>query len=79
MAVQAEISRSRLQEKIGRTFDFIVDEVHPKHAVARGAADAPEIDGMVRVKGAKGVKPGDIVRARVTDADEHDLKAVIPA
>ena len=79
MAVQAEISRSRLQEKIGRTFDFIVDEVHPKHVVARGAADAPEIDGMVRVKGAKGVKPGDVVRARVTDADEHDLKAVIPA
>jgi ribosomal protein S12 methylthiotransferase len=79
MAVQAEISRSRLQAKVGRTLDFIVDEVHPRHVVARGEADAPEIDGIVRVKGAKGAKPGDIVRARVTDADEHDLKAVIPA
>jgi len=79
MAVQAGISRSRLQAKVGRTLDFIVDEVHPRHVVARGEADAPEIDGIVRVKGAKGAKPGDIVRARVTDADEHDLKAVIPA
>ena len=37
-------------------------------AIARSPADAPEIDGVVRVKGAKGAKPGDLLRVRVTPA-----------
>ena len=38
------------------------------------AADAPDIDGVVRLKG-KGLKPGDLVRAKVTAADGYDLAA----
>jgi len=53
-----------------------VDEVRGKVAIGRSAADAPEIDGMVEVKGAKGARPGDILRARVLSAGEHDLHAV---
>ena len=48
-----------------------------RHGDRRAArADAPEIDGVVRVKGAEGAKPGDFLRVRVTAADEHDLQAV---
>jgi ribosomal protein S12 methylthiotransferase len=76
MEVQAEISRERLRRKVGAVLDVLVDEVEKSVAIGRSAADAPEIDGVVRVKGAKGVKPGDFIRARVTRADEHDLLAV---
>ena len=48
-------------------------------AVGRSKWDAPEIDGSVFLNGATGVQPGDIVRARVTNADEYDLWAELDA
>jgi ribosomal protein S12 methylthiotransferase len=54
-----------------------VDEVRGATAVARSKADAPEIDGVVRVRGAKGAKPGDLLRVRVTSAGEHDLAGAV--
>jgi ribosomal protein S12 methylthiotransferase len=79
MEVQAEVSRNRLKRWVGREIDVLVDEVQKGAVIGRSAADAPEIDGVVRVKGAKGAKPGDFIRARVTGADDYDLKAVAPA
>jgi ribosomal protein S12 methylthiotransferase len=80
MEVQAAISRTKLARKVGRTLEVLVDEVQGTKAIARGHADAPEIDGIVTVKGAKGAKPGDFLRVKVTHAQEHDLRAVaLPA
>ena len=79
MRVQAAISREKLRRKIGREIEVLVDAVEGRTAVARSAADAPEIDGVVRVKGAKGAKPGDRLRAVVTGATDHDLTAVATA
>jgi ribosomal protein S12 methylthiotransferase len=76
MQVQARISRERLAEKVGRTLEVLVDEALPGRAIARSQADAPEIDGVVRVKGTRGARPGDLLRVRITSADEHDLEAV---
>jgi len=76
MAVQAQVSRERLAAKVGRDIEVLVDDVEGRVAVARSHADAPEIDGVVRVKGARGAKPGDVLRVRVTAAGEHDLDAV---
>jgi ribosomal protein S12 methylthiotransferase len=75
MEVQAAISREKLRRKVGRTMDVIVDEVDGTAAIARSAADAPEIDGVVRVRKAKGAKPGDILSVRVTASTSHDLEA----
>jgi ribosomal protein S12 methylthiotransferase len=52
-----------------------VDEAHGDTAIGRSHADAPEIDGVVRVAGAKGARPGDLLRVTVTASDEHDLAA----
>ncbi len=76
MAVQAEVSRERLAAKVGRTLEVLVDGVERGTAVARSAADAPEIDGVVRVKGARGLQAGEFARVRVTASDDHDLEAV---
>ncbi len=77
MAVQARISASRLARRIGEALTVLVD-AHGKDgsAQARGAADAPEIDGSVHVANASHLAIGSFARVRVTGAQEHDLTAV---
>ncbi len=77
MAVQAAISAKRLARRIGTEITVLVDAVEPGLGIARSMADAPEIDGVVRVTGARGLKAGEFARVRVTSADTHDLEAVI--
>jgi ribosomal protein S12 methylthiotransferase len=76
METQEKISAARLKAKIGRTLTVLVDEVGTDGAVARGAADAPEIDGLVHIRQGKSLKPGEFAQVRVTRADSHDLWAV---
>ena len=75
MATQAEISKQRMRERVGRTLDVLVDEVDGARAIGRSYADAPEIDGVVHMAEAEGLQPGDLVEARIVDADEYDLYA----
>ena len=49
MAAQADVSARRLQNKVGRTLPVLVDSIEDGRAIGRSAADAPEIDGVVRV------------------------------
>jgi len=73
MAHQQEISAGRLAGKVGREIDVLVDEVDEDGVVGRSMGDAPEIDGNVFVSGDRAVKAGDMLRVRVTGADEYDL------
>ena len=75
MEVQAGISAAKLQKKIGRTLKVLVDEVNADGAVARSMADAPEIDGTVRISDGASLKPGQFADVHVTGASEHDLQA----
>jgi ribosomal protein S12 methylthiotransferase len=77
MLLQAEISAQRLQAKIGKTITVLVDEIDEEGMVARSAADAPDIDGLVYIAGGQHLKVGDFVTVTVVDADEHDLWAEI--
>ncbi len=76
MAKTAAISAAKLQAKIGRTFDVIIDAVGDEGATGRSYADAPEIDGEVHLRDAGHLAEGDIVRVAIEDADEHDLFGV---
>ncbi len=75
MQVQADISARRLQAKIGREIEVIIDDTDEDGAIARSHADAPEIDGVVYLDGAFDLVPGTRVKVVVEDADEHDLWA----
>jgi ribosomal protein S12 methylthiotransferase len=77
MEVQARISSRRLQAKIGRTLDVLVDRVEGDTASSRSTADAPEIDGTVSIAGASNIAAGRFVQVRVTGADAHDLHATL--
>jgi ribosomal protein S12 methylthiotransferase len=75
MAAQQEVSRTLMAERVGRTIDVLIDEADDEGASGRSQWDAPEIDGSVHLPGAIGLKPGDLVRATVTQSDEYDLWA----
>jgi len=77
MQTQARISAARLRRKIGTTLDVLVDAVEGDTAIARSHADAPEIDGTVRVTGGSKLRAGEFARVTVTAASEHDLHARI--
>jgi len=75
MQLQEEISGERLACKVGKTLQVLVDEVDEVGAIARSAADAPEIDGQVYIDDGQSLKVGDFVNVRITDSDAHDLWA----
>ncbi|PLW81959.1 30S ribosomal protein S12 methylthiotransferase RimO [Kineobactrum sediminis] len=75
MALQQQISANKLQAKIGRTIEILIDEVDEDGAIGRSTADAPEIDGKVYLDGITDLRPGDFVEAEVTAADDYDLWA----
>ncbi len=79
MAAQQEVSAQVTAGRVGKIIDVIIDEVDDDGAIGRSKWDAPEIDGSVFLNGATGVEPGDIVRARVTNADEYDVWAEMDA
>jgi ribosomal protein S12 methylthiotransferase len=77
MEVQQKVAFDWSEKQTGKEIEVIIDGTDPEfpnHWRGRSHADAPEIDGMVRVKG-KNLRAGDIVRAKVTAADGYDLAA----
>jgi ribosomal protein S12 methylthiotransferase len=73
MAVQARVSARRLARKVGTMQRVLVDTVDGDRAIGRSSADAPEIDGVVHVLGARDAAPGSFLDVRISRADEHDL------
>jgi ribosomal protein S12 methylthiotransferase len=70
----AAISAERLSARVGRKMRVLVDAVDKTTAIARSEADAPEIDGVVKIpKGGK-LCPGDWADVEIVSADAYDLK-----
>jgi ribosomal protein S12 methylthiotransferase len=74
MAAQARISKARLKRKVGRRMTVLVDGIGGDGtAIGRSAADAPEIDGTVRIAEGADLLAGSMVEVEITRATEHDL------
>ena len=69
------ISAARLERRVGRRCRVLVDAVEPDAAIARSAGDAPEIDGIVRVRGGGKLKVGEFAEVEITAAGTYDLEA----
>ncbi len=83
MAVAEEVSTAKLQERVGATMQVLVDSAPAlgrKGGLGRSYADAPEIDGVVKLlppeKISKTMKVGEFTRARIVGTQGHDLVAV---
>ena len=82
MAVAEQVSTEKLRRRVGATMQVLVDSAPSlgrKGGTGRTYADAPEIDGVVRLlapeKISKTLKAGEFTRARVVAAEGHDLVA----
>ncbi len=75
MELAAEISAERLAAKKGSTMRVLIDRIEGDTAVARSTSDAPEIDGVVRIRGARNLSVGDWAEVRITKAGAYDLEA----
>jgi ribosomal protein S12 methylthiotransferase len=76
MEAQAEVSAARAAAQVGQKIDVMVDtadDQSPGSWIGRSKADAPEVDAVVYVSSKRALKPGDIVRTRITGADDYDL------
>lgn len=73
MQTQQRISAARLQKKIGRTLEVLIDDVDEDGAIGRTYADAPEIDGVVYLNEEFKVTVGERVMVTIENADEYDL------
>jgi ribosomal protein S12 methylthiotransferase len=83
MAVAEKVSADKLRERVDATMQVLVDSAPAlgrKGGVGRSYADAPEIDGLVKLlppqKLSKQLKVGEFTRARVVATDGHDLVAL---
>lgn len=78
MALQQEISANKLQQKVGKTLQVLVDEIDTEEniAICRSYADAPEIDGHVYVDNIDArVQAGQFLTVTIDEASEYDLFA----
>lgn len=73
MEAQQPISLKKNQACIGRVVDVLIEQEHPEtgELLGRSARFAPEVDGLVYVKGEAPL--GTIVSVEITDADIYDL------
>jgi ribosomal protein S12 methylthiotransferase len=83
MAVAEAVSAQRLQRRVGSIMQILVDSapsLGKKGGVGRSYADAPEIDGVVKLlppeKISKTLKVGEFTKARIVSAQGHDLVAL---
>ncbi|HTJ97033.1 MAG TPA: 30S ribosomal protein S12 methylthiotransferase RimO [Rhodocyclaceae bacterium] len=77
MEFQEDISTRRLETKIGKTMQVLIDEVDEEGAVARSAGDAPEIDGLVYITDGDQLEVGEFATVTINDCDVHDLYATL--
>jgi len=82
MEVAEAVSAAKLQLRIGATMQVLIDSAPAlgrKGAIGRSYADAPEIDGIVRLlppeKISKTLKVGEFTKARIVGTQGHDLVA----
>lgn len=75
MKLQKEISNERLKNKIGKTFDVLIENktFDDKYYIARSYMDVPEIDGVIFIKNEKPIQIGCFKKCKIIDVKEYDL------
>lgn len=73
MALQGEISAELAQARLGEVAEVLVDSTTPTGAVGRTQGDAPDVDGVVHIRGR--AQTGEFAQVRIVAADRYDLVA----
>lgn len=75
MSKQKEITKTSLQEKIGKVYTILIDAIteDKKYLIARSYMDIPDEDSVIFIKNKKKIEVGDFVKCKITDVREYDL------
>ncbi len=73
MARAAELSAERLARRVGERMTVLIDSVQDGTAIGRTRGDAPEIDGEVEIRDARGLKVGEFADVVIESAGTYDL------
>jgi len=78
LETQLEISSRYMEGNIGKVFEVLIEEKfqHINLYIGRSYHFAPEVDGVFLVRSKKALKPGSMIKAKVTSADDYDLHGV---
>lgn len=79
MALQQNISKEKLEEKIGQTFLVLIENetTDHKYYLGRTYMDVPDMDGVCLIENTKPLKIGEFVTCQITEVSEYDLIAKI--
>lgn len=75
MMAQQAIAFDKSEEMVGKTVDVLIEGRLPEEDVYIGRTyrDAPDVDGYVFVHAEEDMISGDIVKVKITDAQDYDL------
>ena len=75
MALEQQISKIKLEEKIGNVYEAIVDGFSDdnKFICARSYMDIPNEDGTIFIKNNRRVKSGDFIKCKITAVKNYDM------
>ncbi len=77
MLLQQKISLEKNKNKIGKTFEVLIDEVNDKNYIGRTEHDAPDVDNLVHFTSNKTHNTGDFVKVEITSAEEYDIYGIV--
>lgn len=77
MTLQQVLAAFRNESMTGKTIDVMIDEVAKDHLKGRSSGDAYEVDNSIRLEYDDAVRPGEIVRAKITGVEAYDLYGAI--
>ena len=75
MEAQRAISRNMNKARVGKEYEVLTERRTGNSVIARSYAEAPEVDGVIRVRGSRLPAPGEWSRVRITKAFDYDLLA----
>ena len=77
MQAQQPISLKRNQAQVGKIVDVLVEQVNPTtgEMIGRSARFAPDVDGLIYLKGATAL--GQLAQVRLESADVYDLYGAV--
>ena len=75
MSLQKEISKENLQQKLGSTYEAILESTSfdDKYYIGRTYMDVPEEDGVIFIKKEKEIPLGTFVKCKIINVREYDL------
>ncbi len=73
MTLQEQISLELNRQKVGQTFEIVIDRETESHYVGRTEFDSPDVDNGVLIAKRQPLRIGEFYKVRICDAGEYDL------